>query len=192
MKKYFASLLTLLVLVSLLTPAYASPLIKMVTVDKNSLSYGEPYQYTITRTQIGGAGGEHVKTRIINISTGTASEWSDVTLEGGRHTNVTGMVLGHPFDKKGDYLLQLNYRNPNSGITAFGEFQMLDDADQATLQGKPHLLSPHEQRFAGMLVQDVKCKEGLQLIKSIHYQMPACVKQETKQKLIERGLAKPV
>ena len=179
-------------MVSLLTPAYASPLIKMVTVDKNSLTYGEPFQYTITRTQIGGTGGEHVKTRIINIATGTASEWSDVTLEGGRNTNVTSMVLGHPFDKKGDYLLQLKYIHPISGITAFGEFQMLDDADQATLQGKPHLLSPHEQRFAGMLVQDVKCKEGLQLIKSIHYQMPACVKQETKQKLIERGLAKPV
>ena len=179
-------------MVSLLTPAYASPLVKNVVFEKNSLKYGDSFQYTITRTQIGGAGGEHVKTRIINLATGTASEWSDVTLEGGRHTNVTGMVLGHPFDKKGDYLLQLNYRHPTLGFATFGEFQMLDDADQSSLQGKPHLLSPHEQSFAGMLVQDVKCKEDLQLIKSIHYQMPACVKQETKQKLIERGLAKPV
>ena len=191
MKKYLASLLALLVLVSLLTPAYASPLIKMVTLDKNSLMYGDSFQYTITRTQIGGAGGEHVKTRIINISTGTASEWSDVTLEGGRHTNVTGMVLGHPFDKKGDYLLQLNYRHPTSGITAFGEFQMLDDADQASLQGKPHLLSPHEQSDAGMLIQDIKCKEGLQLViearNQLHNYLPACVKPDTSIKLDQRG-----
>ena len=191
MKKYLASLLALLVLVSLLTPAYASPLIKMVTLDKNSLMYGDSFQYTITRTQIGVAGGEHVKTRIINISTGTASEWSDVTLEGGRHTNVTGMVQGHPFDKKGDYLLQLNYRHPTLGITAFGEFQMLDDADQASLQGKPHLLSPHEQSDAGMLVQDIKCKEGLQLViearNQLHNYLPACVKPDTSIKLDQRG-----
>lgn len=51
------------------------------------------------------------------------------------------------------------------------------------------LTSPYEQWHQGIDLQDIKCKEGLILI--IKYDgSPACVKPETKQKLIERGWAK--
>ncbi|MGI0056747.1 MAG: hypothetical protein ACREAK_05160 [Nitrosarchaeum sp.] len=170
------------------TPTDAS-IIKYVELEKNSLLYGESFQYTIIRTQINGDGGEHVETRFINKSTGTASEWSPVTLEDDRHTIVTSKITGNPFDKKGDYILEVKYAHPNSGFLSYADFQMLDDADSTRLQGTSHLLSPNEQRYAGLLVQDIKCNEGLELIKKSNREMSACVKPETKQKLIQRGWA---
>src|SRR3989338_4486805 len=49
--------------------------------------------------------------------------------------------------------------------------------------------SPFKQLSLGILPQDINCKTGLFLIQK-HDSSPACVKPETKQKLIERGWAK--
>ncbi len=54
---------------------------------------------------------------------------------------------------------------------------------------KTTVLSPLKQLKNGILPQDIKCKEGLILTIKISDGSPACVKSETKAKLIERGWA---
>ncbi len=54
---------------------------------------------------------------------------------------------------------------------------------------KTTVLSPLKQLKNGILLQDIKCKEGLILTIKISDGSPACVKSETKAKLIERGWA---
>lgn len=51
------------------------------------------------------------------------------------------------------------------------------------------LQSPLKQFKSGILVQDVKCNQGLQLIFKSEDGSPACVKPDTAQKLIEDGWA---
>ncbi len=50
--------------------------------------------------------------------------------------------------------------------------------------------SPKHQIANGVLPQDVICKEHLELIFKSSNNSPACVKPETKEKLIERGWAR--
>ncbi len=52
--------------------------------------------------------------------------------------------------------------------------------------------SPLKQFESGIPINEIKCKEGSQLIFKITDNNPACVKPETKEKLIERGWAKPL
>jgi hypothetical protein len=51
----------------------------------------------------------------------------------------------------------------------------------------PKLLSPLKQFESGVLVDEISCKEDLVLITKARNGNPACVKPETKIKLIERG-----
>lgn len=53
-------------------------------------------------------------------------------------------------------------------------------------------LSPLMQFKTGISVEKIKCKTNLHLITKTSDGSPACVKPETKEKLIERGWAKPV
>jgi len=48
-------------------------------------------------------------------------------------------------------------------------------------------LSPLKQYESGLAAKDVKCEQGLQLVIKAKDGSPACVKQDTVQKLIERG-----
>lgn len=50
-----------------------------------------------------------------------------------------------------------------------------------------HLLSPLQQFQSGIDANDVKCVQGLQLVIKAEDGSPACVKQDTATKLIERG-----
>lgn len=190
MKLAYSILLSLIILVSfIIIPAHAS-LIKNVEMENTKLNYGDSFQYSIVRTQIGVGGGEQVKIRIINLTEGTASDWSIIMLDGGRHTIVNGTITGAPFDKKGDYTIELKYReNDDTGFTAYRDFQLLDDAP---IVEKSHLLSPHAQRYAGSEISDVKCNDGLELIKKSTLLLPACVRPDSIPKLIERGWASQV
>lgn len=51
------------------------------------------------------------------------------------------------------------------------------------------IISPLKQFKSGILAENVQCKEGLQLVIKAKDDSPACVKPETKLKLIERGWA---
>ncbi|WP_179369277.1 hypothetical protein [Candidatus Nitrosotenuis sp. DW1] len=51
----------------------------------------------------------------------------------------------------------------------------------------PKLLSPLQQFKSGVPIDEISCKEDLVLITKTSNENPACVKQETMQKLIERG-----
>ncbi len=55
---------------------------------------------------------------------------------------------------------------------------------------KSEHLSPLKQFKTGIETKDIQCKKSLELIVKITNGHPACVKPETKQKLIERGWAK--
>ncbi len=52
--------------------------------------------------------------------------------------------------------------------------------------------SPSEQLTEGIPFEKIKCKENLVLIKKASDESLVCVKPETKEKLIERGWAKPI
>lgn len=53
-------------------------------------------------------------------------------------------------------------------------------------------IPPLQQLKSGISANDIVCKEGFELIFKSKNDSPACVKAETKEKLIERGWAKPV
>jgi hypothetical protein len=52
--------------------------------------------------------------------------------------------------------------------------------------------SPLQQFKSGLPIDMIQCDEELQLVLKTDNNSPACVKPETKQKLIERGWAKPI
>src|SRR5574337_1919105 len=52
--------------------------------------------------------------------------------------------------------------------------------------------SPLEQLGFGILPKDIQCKQGLDLIIKMHDNMPACVKPQTVQKLVDRGWTKTI
>jgi hypothetical protein len=60
------------------------------------------------------------------------------------------------------------------------------------MEGISHLMSPNEQRYAGSDLHDIKCNDGLKLVKKSTLLMPACVKPESMTKLVAWGWAKPI
>jgi len=53
-------------------------------------------------------------------------------------------------------------------------------------------LSPLQQMRAGVSNQDIKCANGLEFVTKVSNSFPACIEPDTKEKLIERGWAKPL
>ena len=125
--------LILPVLVIFATPADAGRGDYIASLEKSSVKYGEPFQYTITFSSPLDPAAEHIKARIINKATGMASEWSEITLDG-QKTQVITDITGAPFDKKGTYRLQTVYSEPKLTAYGGGEFELLDDADSQTSQ----------------------------------------------------------
>ncbi len=70
-------------------------------------------------------------------------------------------------------------------IDSFALLQNTSQEMQETI-----ILSPIKQLKSGILPLDIECKKGLNLIFKISDGSPACVKPETKEKLIERGWAR--
>lgn len=158
----------------------------ITSVEKHSFRYGEPLQYTVAFSGSQDPSVDYIKARIINKATGMASEWSEITLEGAK-TQVTTDIIGAPFDKKGTYLLQTVYNPPK--LIAYGgdEFELLDDADSQTLQGKAHHLSIPEQINAQIPASEIACSQGLDLVQKSRSAAPLCISPESKGDLIARG-----
>ncbi len=70
-------------------------------------------------------------------------------------------------------------------ITVIDSFALLQNTSQETI-----ISSPIKQLNSGILPLDIECKKELILIFKISDGSPACVKPETKEKLIERGWAR--
>jgi hypothetical protein len=64
---------------------------------------------------------------------------------------------------------------------------MTSEHSISSTQVEESITSPKNQIENGVFLDQVKCKEGLELIIKLSDNSPACVKPETKQKLIERG-----
>lgn len=185
---HFLSLALILpILVIFATPADASRGQYLVSFEKSSVKYGESFQYTIEFSGSRDPNVNHIQTRIINKATGMASEWSDITLEGTK-TQVTNDIIGAPFDKKGTYILQTIYSEPKLTAHGGGEFELLDDADPETSQGTMHFLSIPEQFNAHIPFSEIVCKQGLELTERSLSAYPLCVKPESKDALIKRGI----
>lgn len=179
--------LILPILIVLATPADASRGDYRAYLEKSSFEYGEPFQYTITFSGLHDPNVNYIKTRVINKATGMASEWSNITLEG-QETTVTTDIIEDPFDKKGTYILQTIYNPPKLFSYGGGEFELLDDADPETSQGKTHFLSIAEQFNAQIPASEIVCKQGLELVeRSRNAGLPVCIKPETKVELLKRG-----
>lgn len=101
---------------------------------------------------------------------------------------VTTNIIGAPFDKKGTYILQTIYSEPKLMAHGGGEFELLDDADPETSQGNTHFLSIPEQFNAHIPFSEIVCKQGLELTERSLSAYPLCVKPESKDALIKRGI----
>jgi hypothetical protein len=67
---------------------------------------------------------------------------------------------------------------------------MTSEHNISSIRVEESVPTPKNQMENGILLDQVKCKEGLELIIKLSDSSPACVKPETKQKLIERGWAR--
>ena len=76
----------------------------------------------------------------------------------------------------------------NFVIEVIDSFSLLQNTSQEMQE--TIILSPIKQLKSGILPLDIECKKGLNLIFKINDGSPACVKPETKEKLIERGWAR--
>lgn len=179
--------LILPVLVMFATSADAGRSDYIVSFEKSSVKYGEPFQYTVTFSGLHDPNVNYVKARIINKATGMASEWSDIALDGSK-TRVTTNIIGAPFDKKGTYILQTIYNTPKSIAHGGGEFELLDDADPQTSQGIMHFLSIPEQINAQIPYSDIVCKVGLHLEERQRNGPVICIKPESRDELLRRGV----
>lgn len=73
-----------------------------------------------------------------------------------------------------------------SGATQVGTIQLSDIKVSDITEN----LSPHQQQKLGVGGSNIECVPGLRLVEKMASGAPACVKPETKEKLIERGWAK--
>jgi hypothetical protein len=67
---------------------------------------------------------------------------------------------------------------------------MTSEHNISSIRVEESVPTPKNQMENGILLDEVKCKEGLELIIKLSDSSPACVKPGTKQKLIERGWAR--
>jgi len=61
----------------------------------------------------------------------------------------------------------------------------------SSIDESKHILSPKQQVNMGIVQDEIKCKNGLELIFKSKDNSPACVKPQTAEKLIQRGWASP-
>ena len=82
------------------------------------------------------------------------------------------------FQIPGNYSWEITYWNGGMG----GEFVIVPDPDRWT---------PLKQIKTGVPINEIQCKDNLELILKTSNNSPACVTSETKIKLIERGWGEP-
>ena len=107
--------------------------------------------------------------------TGKTLTWNFVPTQMGNYTITLRQIWGI-YDNKiilGNYLIT-NYGFSPTQIT------------------KTDMLSPLKQFKSNVLGKDIQCKEGFELVIKSEDGSPACVKQDTAGKLIERGWAKEI
>jgi len=113
---------------------------------------------------------------------GTYSATNDGEIESGML--APGDVFSYKFLKVGTYQYHSAYYLHAQGVIVVKE--TCDEIEQ-----KSQILSPLKQFKSGIPAQNVQCEDGLQLTIKSSNGNPACVKPETKEKLIERGWATP-
>lgn len=91
-----------------------------------------------------------------------------------------------------DYSIIVNYQKPDVD----SEFNGRDIGSSQGIFGPPvieipKLLSPLKQFESGIPIDEISCKENLQLVIRVNNDSPACVKPATRTDLIHRGWAKP-
>lgn len=97
----------------------------------------------------------------------------------------------HP---KHDLLVSLNMNDKKEVVSVVVDLQTLRVTNIETDvpwggSGEPTALPPLKQFKSGISAEDVECKQDLQLVIKSTNGLPACVKQESVAKLIERGWA---
>ena len=88
--------------------------------------------------------------------------------------------------------ITVNFPENTSGIEIFGTFYLSPDKYTGicdAIHDPPHsyILSPLQQFKSGIPIDEIECKDGLVIVIKNSNGNPACVKPETKTKLIERG-----
>lgn len=101
---------------------------------------------------------------------------------------IDDLALSHDF-KTVFYVMKIPYPydflNFTSGIY---KIELSHDVDNQS--ALTHMETPLRQFKSGITTNDVKCKEGLQLVIKSKDGTPACVKPDTATRLVERGWAK--
>ncbi|KKL93248.1 hypothetical protein LCGC14_1876570 [marine sediment metagenome] len=119
---------------------------------------------------------EEVWTRIDNDKSSEVLLYNLQVFDGNDIWTVLSESVKDELNESDNFLIKV--------IDSFALLQNTSQEMQETI-----ILSPLKQLKNGILPQDIKCKEGLILTIKISDGSPACVKSETKAKLIERGWA---
>ena len=119
---------------------------------------------------------EEVWTRIENDKSSEVLLYDLQVFDGNDRWTVLAESVNDELNESDNFLIKV--------IDSFTLLQNISQEMQETI------LSPIKQLKSGILPLDIECKKGLNLIFKINDGSPACVKPETKEKLIERGWAR--
>lgn len=104
-------------------------------------------------------------------------------------TGVDTGIFSGKITLRGNEIPNVDY-NDDDGISVFFEYE----EDKVSIGSAPivnDILSPKKQQQNGIPADEIKCKDGFVVAIKNTNGNPACVKPETKQKLMERGWAEP-
>lgn len=108
-----------------------------------------------------------------------------IILNSGYEVKKTECFFSYSIQFSGNQTIQLYYTQYPAGIPFHG-----DDIPQSCMTETIFLDPPLKQFKSGITTDKITCKEGLNLVIKSSDGSPACVKHETKSKLVERGWAK--
>lgn len=119
-------------------------------------------------------------------------EPNDIVIEKGGNTTINLIVETAPDAPDGWYFMNI------VGVMDSGDFSgtnislKVGMGSEIPLLPSEIILSPLQQLRNGVAATQIQCTDELQLVFKASNGNPACVKSETKIKLIERGWAKPL
>lgn len=94
-------------------------------------------------------------------------------------------ILFKVSNDNGNNFANLTHLNPDNTLNNL----ILTEIKEQQIINTRQILSPLKQFQSGIAIKDIKCANDLVLIQKLNSNQPACVKPETKTKLIERGWA---
>jgi hypothetical protein len=109
----------------------------------------------------------------------------------GKDQGVSRIISDEIYNDEKIRVLAINFTKNDDFIGIVGTF-FAERGSSTTMDNPFGTFSPLRQYELGIYAEDVICSDGLVLVVKVNKEFPACVKPETKIKLLERGWIKHV